>query len=196
MRWKGVIRALPTASGRREEDIYSASLTAADERVRLWLGHALIIDQWSSLETMRSSGGGGSPFKQSAASGDRLLDIRLEYKKDPGATASGAPVTHLGCGLTLSRRKESIASSASAAAAIPRSHLFTAFPIATSSTWPGPDGAGAWPVRVEPGLACATYSFMRGSGLSIATAGMTGAFPLNAPALHLRYMFQPRETAP
>ena len=35
VRWKGAIRALPTATGRLEEDIYTATLTAPDERLRL-----------------------------------------------------------------------------------------------------------------------------------------------------------------
>ena len=174
VRWKGAIRALPTASGHLEEDIYDATLTAPDERLRLWLAHALIIDQWTSLASLRPSGGGGSPFTQAAASGERLLDIRVEYKKDPGASSGGAPVSYLGCGLTLSRRKLSISSTASAAAVIPRFHLFAASPIATSSALPGHDHGGPWKIRVEPNVACATYSLMRGSGLSIATAGMTG----------------------
>ena len=37
---------------------------------------------------------------------------------------------------------------------------------------------GTWQVRVEPNEACAARSVMRGSGLTIATAGMTGMFSL------------------
>jgi len=177
-----VTRALPSAPSGKEEDVYSAALTAPDERVRLWLGHKLLIDQWNSLESLTPSGGGGS-VTQAAASGDRLLDIKVEYKKDPGEALGKAPAM-VGCGLSLSRRKVSIAASASAAAVIPRAHLFAASPIAAApETEHG--GGGAWQVRVEPNLACATLSLMRGSGLSIATAGLTGTCALSSCRLTL-----------
>ena len=46
-------------------------------------------------------------------------------------------------------------------------------------------------MRVEPNLACATYSLMRGSGLSIATAGMTGTLCLAAQPCLVLFFTQP-----
>ena len=169
MRWTGLVRALGGGQDGVEEDIYSASLTAADERVRLWLGHALVIDQWNSLDSLVPSWGGGGVFTQATTTADRLLDLQVEYKKDAGGYAGGG-IAMQDAGFRLSRRKQTITPSTSGSSVLPRAHLFAASPIATGAGGQG----GAWQVLIEPNVACAERSLMRGSGLTIATAGMTG----------------------
>ncbi len=169
MRWTGLVRALGGGQDGVEEDIYSASLTAADERVRLWLGHALVIDQWNSLDSLVPSWGGGGAFTQATTTADRLLDLKVEYKKDAGGYAGGG-IAMQDAGFRLSRRKQTITPSTSGSSVLPRAHLFAASPIATGAGGQG----GAWQVLIEPNVACAERSLMRGSGLTIATAGMTG----------------------
>jgi hypothetical protein len=169
VRWTGLVRALGGGQDGVEEDIYSASLTAADERVRLWLGHALVIDQWNSLDSLVPSWGGGGAFTQATTTADRLLDLKVEYKKDAGGYAGGG-IAMQDAGFRLSRRKQTITPSTSGSSVLPRAHLFAASPIATGAGGQG----GAWQVLIEPNVACAERSLMRGSGLTIATAGMTG----------------------
>ena len=169
MRWTGLVRALGGGQDGVEEDIYSASLTAVDERVRLWLGHALVIDQWNSLDSLVPSWGGGGVFTQATTTADRLLDLKVEYKKDAGGYAGGG-IAMQDAGFRLSRRKQTITPSTSGSSVLPRAHLFAASPIATGAGGQG----GAWQVLIEPNVACAERSLMRGSGLTIATAGMTG----------------------
>lgn len=169
MRWAGLVRALGGGQDGVEEDIYSASLTAADERVRLWLGHALVIDQWNSLASLVPSWGSGGGFTQATTTTDRLLDLKVEYKKDAGGDAGGG-IAMQGAGFRLSRRKQTIIPSNSGSTVLPRAHLFAASPIATGAGGHG----GAWQVRIQPNVACADRSLMRGSGLTIATVGMTG----------------------
>jgi len=170
VRWTGLVRALGGGQDGVEEDIYSASLTAGDERVRLWLGHELVIDQWNSLASLVPSWGVGAAFTQATTTADRLLDLKVEYKKDAGGYAGGG-IAMQGAGFRLSRRKQTITPSTSASSVLPRAHLFAASPIATEA---GGGQGGAWQVRIQPNVACAERSLMRGSGLTIATAGMPG----------------------
>ena len=184
VRWTGLLRSMAGGQGGVEEDTYSAVLKAEDERVRLWLGHALIIDQWNSLDSLIASRAGGGPFTQATTTPERLLEIKVEYKKDAGGYAGGE-IAMQGAGFRLTRRKQSIAPSVSGASVLPRAHLFAASPIATSAGGQElglgevkHEQGGTWQVRVEPNEACAARSVMRGSGLTIATAGMTGMFSL------------------
>jgi len=55
VRWSGKVREIGGLGGDSStvaHDVYTTALTAADERVRLWLGHELLIDQWNSLHTL------------------------------------------------------------------------------------------------------------------------------------------------
>ena len=102
---------------------------------------------------------------QAAASGSRLLELEIQYKKHPDEFGTAKP----GAGLRLSRRKVSISPSPHASATIPRAHLFSADQIAAGTR-----------VRVEANKACATQSLMRGSGLTLGTAGIASTFSIQA----------------
>ena len=102
---------------------------------------------------------------QAAASGGRLLELEIQYKKHPDEFGTAQP----GAGLRLSRRKVSISPSPHASATIPRAHLFSADQIAAGTR-----------VRVEANKACATQSLMRGPGLTLGTAGIASTFSIQA----------------
>ena len=165
VRWRGLVRALAGGLDGLEEELYTVRLTAADERVRLWLSHSLLVDQWSSLQSLTCVGGGGVMGPVTVCP-ERLLHLEVEYKKDPGGEGGGRVTMAEGSGIRLTRRKTSISPSAFASAEIARAHLFAVYPIA----------AAPWRVRVEPNAACAARSLMRGAGLTIATAGMPATF--------------------
>jgi hypothetical protein len=154
--------------GGREEDTYTASLSSSDERVRIWVGHRLLIDQWASLQSLGPSGGAGAST-QASLSAHRLLDIKVEYKKEPGLARAADWLS--GAGLRLLRSKKSVSTEP---LLIPRVHLFAAFPVAAATSAYDHGNTRPWLIRVEPNVACASKSVMFGSGLCIATAGITG----------------------
>jgi hypothetical protein len=137
VRWRGLVRALAGGLDGLEEELYTVRLTAADERVRLWLSHSLLVDQWSSLQSLTCVGGGGVMGPVTVCP-ERLLHLEVEYKKDPGGEGGGQVAMAEGSGIRLTRRKTSISPSAFASAEIERAHLFAVYPIAL------PRGACVW----------------------------------------------------
>ena len=137
-----------------------AHMQALDERVKVWLDHVLVIDQWTSLAATK-------PARTLPATtrgrGGQLVPIRIEYQR--AASSSARQV-----GLDL---KWSKSSSVLNASALTRRSLFAAAPIGTSASV---GGAGGRLLRVEPNVACASASSTSGLSLTVATAGVPASF--------------------
>eukprot|EP00960_Hanusia_phi_P071583 767583-Hanusia_phi.AAC.5 len=139
VRWNGLLQ-VPSVSWSE----IGARLYAADERVRLWIAQTLIIDQWTSLDRLQTSG----TIAQRAY---QIWDILVEYKKEP----SSLPRMNTGLSLFWS------SSLNQALVPIPRFHLFSSASMGNSPLT----------VSVVPNHACATLSIVTGDGLSTSTAG-------------------------
>ena len=90
IRWVGLIR--PESS-----DLYSLSThqQSQSERVRLWLDHSLILDQWSSLAGLSRSATVDFSDAQS------FFNIHLEYKQLNGSVPSGMQLMWSGTNVSI-----------------------------------------------------------------------------------------------
>ena len=141
------------------------------ERVKLWLDHALLIDQWSSLSSKTAV----SVLPAHALGrGGQVVDVRMEYARS--ASRQARPI-----GLEL---KWSQTASVSNATALERHKLFAGSPVGISPGAPdinenlagGVAGEVVRTMRVEPNIACTAASHVSGMSLTVATAGVAASF--------------------
>ena len=92
VRWLGFIR--PHVRGQ----VFTANVTVTgvDERVRLWVGSQLVIDQWSSLTSTHVAS--AVAFAEPTTG---YHELRLEYKQEMGS--SGAKLSWSGSPYSLAR---------------------------------------------------------------------------------------------
>ena len=74
VRWKGFIR-LPAGTGTRQYTMH-LQLNGAQDRVRLWIDSALVIDQWTSLTSTLASSGPATVFPHEL---DPFRHLQVEY---------------------------------------------------------------------------------------------------------------------
>jgi hypothetical protein len=154
VRWTGFLSPLSQGLG-----VYTmqASVADAKERVRMWLDHLLIIDQWTSIASL-------SPVATIRMAEDANYDIRIDYQRQ--ATIQG-------------RLELTWATPTSGGVYIP----ITARQLATESSFSGYPGG----VFVLPNRVCGSRSRASGSGLTIATAGDVATFTITAYDAHLNH---------
>ncbi len=130
---------------------FTAVLKEADERVRIWVDDTLIVDQWSSLSSLSPQG--YATFACPAGNVDHAF--RIHYSDRSGAR---------GLRLLWSTQGEGVV----------RRELIPSDRLAIHVTAsPAP-----YNVVVRPDVLCASRSYARGSGLSLATAGADSTFVL------------------
>ena len=188
--WKGFFRlpaALTDAGGSGDTGGGSASaaslegatfqthLLGSHERVKLWIDHALIIDQWSSLSSYASA---SKLPAHARGRGGYVVPVRVEYKREESASLRNV-------GLVV-KWSQSLASPN--ASKLDVHYLFAASSIGTSPSAPGlyedpvaiadsNGGGGRGRVMiVEPNVACAAASHVSGEALTVATAGISASF--------------------
>jgi hypothetical protein len=150
LRWTGLIRAPQATSYTFQAAL--GSVTAFDERVKLWVDNSLLIDQWSSL---------ASTTPQSVVpslSVDQLYDVQVEYKNVAGGATDGSRLAlgwaYTGAGFSV----------------VPSTKLYPSHPISGQ----------ALRVRLNPNVAYARECEVYGQGLTVATAGMQATFAIQA----------------
>ncbi|KAF4031960.1 Fibronectin type III domain [Phytophthora infestans] len=123
---------------------------SSSEGVRVWLNHQLRVDTWEDGE---DEGGTLENFSESLTAGT-FYDLRVEYHEATGVASF----------------KLSWSSSFLPIAPIPTSALFHGEHIAGSP----------YPITVTPGATDFPYTTAFGSGLTMATAGVTAQFIIQA----------------
>ena len=76
VRWEGYV-AMDTAT----EYTFIASVTSSDERLRVWIDHTLLLDQWTSLSSAHTH----LPYSPQLARKSALFDLKIEYKEHTGS---------------------------------------------------------------------------------------------------------------
>jgi len=129
---------------------FYTALSGTDERVKLWVDDQWVIDQWSSLGTA-----GTAPTGTLYMVKNSLYDIRVEYKD-----VMGSSEIHLAMeGPSYTK------------AVVPSGNLFS---VASSVA------GSPFMATVFPALTSGTVSTAKGTGLSIATAGIPAVFTIQA----------------
>ena len=152
VRWRGFV--YPKYA---ETYTFQAEIQEEFDRVRLWIDHKLVIDQWASL------GQPGTGFAQALTPsgtgyfmrGDMMYDLKLEYKKVEGRI-SGASLNWRSASQELSY--------------IGSSRLAFADPIHGSP----------FPSLVLPASVCGPQSYALGAGYTVATSGTLSTFFIRA----------------
>ena len=132
---------------------FSMTLGQAEERVRLWVGNALLIDQWTSLDALTPVGASASYTVNVPYS------VEVEYKVRGGGLRTVKLQTTTGGG---------------AATVIPSGELFRAYDL----SWPRAyrsQTANATRLSMQ-----GSNSLLSGDPLTVATAGMTSSFTITA----------------
>ena len=158
VRWEGMMRL---AQG--GDVSMFATLKQVDERLKLWVDRALVVDQWHSLGGLQLSAAGGDALAAGAAHG-QLVDIKVEYAK-----GGFVHVPLQNSGLTL--RKAEGGGSLSQASPVQKQDLFGATAPEISP----------FSVDVKANKVCGAQSEVFGPGLSLATVGEFAQF-----TVHLR----------
>jgi len=151
-RWRGFV--FPEYA---ETYTFQAEIQEEFDRVRLWVDHKLVIDQWSSLgrpgigvEQALTPSGTGYFLRA-----DVIYDIKLEYKKVFGRV-SGASLNWRSASQELSY--------------IESTRLAFANPLYGSP----------YPSLVLPASVCGPQSYALGAGYTVATAGTISTFFIRA----------------
>mmetsp|Transcript_4481 Transcript_4481/g.6596 ORF Transcript_4481/g.6596 Transcript_4481/m.6596 type:complete len:923 (+) Transcript_4481:133-2901(+) len=159
VRWSGFMRAHETRQYTLRVKVGgdstagSAQHDGAGERLRLWVDNSLLIDQWTSLSSFAPSGTIGLPQVQS-----NLFDVELVYK---------CMNTSAGCGVRLLWDELSGAGGSwGEMQRLPFNSSFQRFDV--------PNDLGH--LLVLPAEACASRSYVRGTALTLATAGVDASF--------------------
>lgn len=138
----------------------SAILSGPDERLRVWLDNALLIDSWTSLTSL-------SPFAESTRNSNQSqspawFKLNIHYKQFTGAH-----------GLTLLWRN-STETTASSTFSSANASIYPDEPIRLDTTAACQQQERGVHVRVKHAPACATTSFHAGDALTLSTAGLAG----------------------
>jgi hypothetical protein len=152
-RWAGFVR--PSFA---QVYTFFAEVVGAGERIKLWVDNSLIVDQWTSLEGLESSG------TISVASENGYYDITVEYKNTDGTlSAAGASIRWESTAYFWPSLPKGVISSR---------NLYQDLPI----------GASPFSVStVSCGVCtCGTTSTASGDTLSLMTAGTVPAFTITA----------------
>lgn len=142
VRWAGFIK--PAGTG---EYTFTTAVLGSDERVKLWIDNSLLIDQWTSLNALTSTG----TYNLATAT---YHPVSLQYRDLVGTHKAQLQWAGAGDGPGV------IASTA----------LYAAYHAVGSPS----------SVNVRPQVPCAALSTLRGSGLSLTTAGAQSYFTLTA----------------
>jgi hypothetical protein len=166
IRWRGFLYPC------RADTPYTFFFTLGDnndERIKLWVDNSLVIDQWTSLDSSAPAG----TYKFDLA--NHHYDVRLEY----GAGAGGISTTNVGRYKLLWENSASATWSSDAQVAkglIRSERLYQQWDVHVA-----PIASGSpFNVLVYPALTCAATSHVNGEALTLATAGLTGKFSLQA----------------
>ena len=146
IRWTGYVTAyLP------QEHTFSLEVAEADERVKLWIDEQLLVDQWTSLSTIRPTG----TFLVCAGA---AYPIRIEYYNNGGICAASLTWESNGPAGNIVKRP------------VPSQYL---------SPFCDPFQGSPFILTVNPYHAY-NYSTVSGAGLTIGTAGTRGRFTIQA----------------
>merc|ERR1711871_1416524 len=153
-RWEGLVE--PDKAGQGTFTfLVDLGSSANDERVRLWVDNALIIDQWTSLATCTNCKPSGT-IALLSSSNIEYYDIKLEYK-----TMKSGEDDNVQLKWVHSDNGEAI---------VPSSRLFESFLVTNEPKR----------VRFNPNVACGVTSTRSGAGLTVATAGVQASFTLTS----------------
>ena len=153
VRWAGFIRAsLP------QTYTLFAKMTEADERVKLWIDHKLIVDQWTSLDYTQ-------PLGTVLFSVPGYYNIMIEYKQTSGA--SGFKLK--GNGIVAHENGISWTNPQVLPHVLPRSDLFHGSSI----------GNKTFNFSVGHGNPNASRTTLSGSFLTLTTAGVSSVFTID-----------------
>jgi len=174
VRWAGFVKPSATTEYTFQTLLSSTTGTPNEERVKLWVDNSLIIDQWSSLTSVRPTG--TIAFADGAG---KLYDIQLEYARtslsvETVAPDASAPGLNELPKISLRWKNELTGSDAALSEAydyhtIASDRLFANYPIPNSRV-----------LDLQVGDTCATVSTVAGNGLTAATAGVEASFTITA----------------
>jgi hypothetical protein len=162
VRWSGLIR-MPAATLAANAFTFHTQLTstgAKDERVKLWIDNSLIIDQWSSLQSVGAANdlSASIPANLHTLTAGQFYDIKVEYKNVVGGSTDNSM-------LKLYYETTNLAK-----IIVPSTALFPSHPISAQSQR----------VRVNPNVAFARECEVYGQGLTLATAGLQATFAIQS----------------
>ena len=155
VRWAGFVRPCRTD----ESYTFFTGLQSNDERVRLWVDNLLIIDEWTSLTTwsaVNKEVSGSIAF----ASANAHYDILLEYK-----TGASTPSQHT---LKWVNLNVTTGGDATSKGTIRSDRLWQAVETQDSP----------FHIDVKPAKTFWPQTLFNGSGLTIATVGLTSRFTI------------------
>lgn len=149
--WEGMVRA-PSAG----DYTFGVPLTSSEERVKLWVDGLLLVDQWSSLDTLTPS---PSPAPVVSFQSDGFAEVAVKYWS--GGNGTLAPR-----GLSLQWTH-----SGSSSTAIPSSNLFRSPRLAPTN---------GTAIQISPAAPAPLYTLSRGYGMSTSRVGSTAVFTIAA----------------
>ena len=170
VRWAGLIRASLASSYTFHTSLSGDA--SSHERLKLWIDGQLLIDQWSSLDSLSMVSLAPSTFKKNergARGGEDnevLYHVQVDYKR---GKSTGLPARMRLEWNNLDIHGYTAAGDLPATKHLEPHHLYTALPIPTTEY-----------LSLEPGSTCASLSEVHGAGLTAATAGIAAAFLVTA----------------
>lgn len=161
VRWAGLLQIFDdeASSGSMSPHVFTfeAGIAETDERVKLWVDNSLIIDRWETYDYLS-----GTTFTATIGlTNPHYYDIKMEYKQYAGAAAQA--VLRWECSIPGAMCETK--------GVVPSGNLFKAREISGS---PFP------PHEVHAAPTCADRSTVRGTPLSLATAGVADTFTIQA----------------
>eukprot|EP00960_Hanusia_phi_P062334 765116-Hanusia_phi.AAC.3 len=162
VRWLGLLQVFDSVQNASANTFtFQAGIAETDERVKLWVDNSLIIDRWDTYDYLSSTSfsatiGLKSPF---------YYEVKMEYKQFAGTDAKAT--LQWECG----KISDQFESPCLYMTLIPSSNLFQIKEISGS---PFP------PFEILPAPTCAARSSVRGSALSVATAGVSDSFSIQS----------------
>ena len=171
VRWAGLVRA--TLASPYTFHTSLSGEAASHERVKLWVDGQLLIDQWTSLQSLSLTAlapravSNSSQLEATSPHSEILYHVQVEYKRGR-AVAGKAPRMRLEFN-NLDIHGYTAPGATPGTKGLEEGNLFTALPIPTSEF-----------LRLEPAPTCAALSEVHGAGLSQATAGVVASFLVTA----------------
>jgi len=162
VRWAGLLQIFDDENHQADTQTphvftFEAGIAETDERVKLWVDNSLIIDRWETYDYLS-----GTTFSATIGlTNPHYYDIKMEYKQYAGAAAQA--VLRWQCSIN--------GAACQSKSVIPSGNLFKAREISGS---PFP------PHEVHAAPTCADRSTVRGTPLSLATAGVMDTFTIQA----------------